>query len=250
MSLLVAFFAIALLYASVGFGGGSSYTALLISTGTAIALVPVISLLCNIVVVSGGVWHFHRAGAIDYRFMRPLLIGSVPAAWLGGAWRISESHFVLILGAALLLAGAALIFDRRRGDEPSATQRPISAPGLFLLGLTLGGLAGITGIGGGIYLSPVLHLWRAAPAQLIAASASVFILINSLSGLAGHLMKQDVRASIAGAADYWFLPVAVLIGGQLGSRIAVLQRDGRWIRRLTGALIAIVGLRLLRTALF
>jgi len=238
------FVAVAFLYASVGFGGGSTYTALLIEAGLHWELVAPISLTCNLVVVSGGIYHFARAGHLDLRFALPLIATSVPAAFLGGYLRLGESSFLLILGIALFVAGALMLLDRQwprsRGPAPQAGTAARCA-----IGLALGGLAGITGIGGGIYLAPVLHLTRLGAAKTIAATCSLFILVNSAAGLAGQLVKLGQGAGELLDPRYLVLPLAVLLGGQLGSRVGATRLDASLIRRLTGLVILIVSVRLL-----
>lgn len=240
----LAFLLVAFLYASVGFGGGSTYTALLIESGLEWELVPPVSLMCNVVVVAGGVYHFARAGHIDLRFATPLIVTSVPAAFLGGYLQLSENTFLLILGLALLVAGVLLVLDCSfREDGASSTS---NAAGLNLaLGAFLGSLAGVTGIGGGIYLAPVLHLYRLAAARTVAATCSLFILVNSLAGLAGQVSKLGAAAEPLVRAQFLVLPVAVLIGGQLGSLAAARWLPVSPIRRLTGAVIVLVALRIL-----
>lgn len=242
--LALAFLFVAFLYASVGFGGGSTYTALLIESGLDWTLVPPISLMCNIVVVSGGVYHFARAGHIDLKLATPLIITSIPAAFLGGYAQLSETSFLLILGVALLIAGGLLLFDRSfRSEARAATLNPTGAG--FVLGAVLGGLAGVTGIGGGIYLAPVMHLLRVAAARTVAATCSLFILVNSVAGLAGQFSKLGAAAEPLMRMQYLALPVAVFVGGQLGSRAAAKWLPVSPIRRLTGAVIVLVALRIL-----
>lgn len=240
----LAFVAVAFLYASVGFGGGSTYTAILIETGLAYELVPPLSLLCNIVVVTGGVMHFARAGHLDLGFALPLIVTSVPAAFLGGYIRIEESSFLLTLGAALFVAGFLMVLDRRWGSDSGAGgQMRLSAR--LTLGAVLGALAGITGIGGGIYLAPTLHLMRLADARTVAATCSLFILVNSIAGLGGQLTKLGGQADVLLNTAFLALPLAVLIGGQLGSRLGANWLPAAPIRRLTGLVILIVSVRLL-----
>ena len=238
------FVVVAFLYASVGFGGGSSYTAILIESGLEYYLVPPLSLACNIVVVTGGVYHYARAGALDLRFALPLIVMSVPAAFLGGYLDIGKSVFLLVLGIALLVSGLLLILDRQwQAEKP-----PGGAPGgpfLAALGLFLGALAGITGIGGGIYLAPVLHFFRLAEARTVAATCSLFILVNSLAGLGGQVMKTGMEAAIIFETTFLVLPLAVLVGGQLGSRLGARWLPAAPIRRLTGIVVLIVALRVL-----
>lgn len=240
----LAFIAVAFLYASVGFGGGSTYTAILIESGLNWELVPPVSLVCNIVVVSGGVYHFARAGHLDMRFATPLIAASVPAAFLGGYLQLNESSFLGILGGALLVAGMLLLLDKQWGNYDAPIAQPRTGVNL-LLGLGLGALAGLTGIGGGIYLAPVLHLFRLAEAKTVAATCCLFILVNSIAGLGGQLTKLGSNAGVLLEADFLVLPLAVLIGGQLGSRAGAIWLPAAPIRRLTGLVITVVAVRLL-----
>lgn len=238
------FIAVAFLYASVGFGGGSTYTAILIESGMYYELVPPLSLLCNIVVVTGGVYHFAKAGRLDLRFALPLIATSIPASLLGGLIRMEEGAFLTTLGVALLVAGVLLILDRRWGSRTGALGT-LGLPALLSLGAGLGLLAGITGIGGGIYLAPVLHLGRLAEARVVAATCSLFILVNSVAGLGGQLLKLGADARLLLDSAYLILPLAVLVGGQLGSRLGATRLPAAPIRRLTGVVILIVSIRLL-----
>ena len=240
----LAFVVVAFLYAAVGFGGGSSYTAILIASGLSWQLVPPISLLCNIIVVTGGVYHFARAGHLDVKFAAPLIAASVPAAFLAGTVSLDEPTFLFVLAVALLVSGALMLFDRQWHQEEQ-TRPELGTIALLTLGMSLGALAGITGIGGGIYLAPVLHFFRLAEAKTVAATASLFILVNSVAGLGGQLTKLGTDAQILLDTGYLVLPVAVLLGGQLGSRIGATLLPSAPIRRLTGLVVLIVAIRLL-----
>lgn len=236
------FLATALLYASVGFGGGSTYSALLSLAGFDYRLLPIVSLVCNVVVVGGSTIRFARAGTIPWRRALVLSAIAAPLAFLGGMTPIRESTFLLILGLALIGAGLALFVPRApEGDlQPSAAQRFIP-----LIAAPLGYLAGLVGIGGGIFLAPLLHLTRWAGARQIAATASLFILINSLAGLLGQLSKTG--ADRFGEALGGALPllIAVVLGGQLGSLLALKFLPERVIRWLTAALTIWAGNQLL-----
>jgi uncharacterized protein len=245
LPLIGAFFATSLLYASVGFAGGSTFTALLILAGTSQAVVPIISLLCNLIVSTGGTVRFARAGLVPWRRLWPLLAVSVPAALIGGALPVSKPVFVALLGGSLLLAGLLLLF------QPAPRERPAADGAFRLIGpviaAPLGLLAGIVGIGGGIFLAPVLHLIGWDRTKKVAASASVFILANSIAGLIGQLTKIAGKGSAAliPLEPFWPLALAVLIGGQIGSRIGVQLLPPAWLRRLTALLILYVAVTLL-----
>ncbi len=245
MPQLAALFAItALLYASVGFGGGSTYNALLVLHGTDYRILPAIALLCNIIVVAGGTWRFVRGGRIDWRRVWPWFVLSIPAAWLGGFVPVSESLFIGLLGGALLVAGGQLVFERQRVVAAGEERRV--APALAVgIGGGLGFLAGLVGIGGGIFLAPILYLLRWGEPRAIAALCSLFILVNSLAGLAGQVGKLGQHEVATIAYDYWLLFPAVLIGGQIGSRLATDKLPPLLIKRMTALLILYVAMRLL-----
>lgn len=245
--LFAAFLVTALLYASVGFGGGSTYNALLVMSGTDYRVLPAIALVCNVIVVSGGVWRFTRTGDLSLRRLMPFLAASVPAAWIGGRSPVSETLFIGLLGGALLLSGLHLAFQKRAETE---TLEPVAQSRnhrLFAAGIggMIGLLSGMVGIGGGIFLAPALYFMRWGSPRQIAAASSLFILVNSLSGLAGQMMKLQDMALLSLAAPYWPLPIAVLIGGQAGSWLAGHKLDPDLIRRLTALLILYVAVRLI-----
>ena len=235
---------IAFLYASVGFGGGSSYAAILIESGLDWQLVPPVSLLCNLIVVSGGVYHFSKAGHLDLRIALPLIVTSVPAAFAGGYLRLDEPVFLQVLGFALLVSGLLMLIDQHWSARNTVTP-PSGWAGLAGLGLVLGGLAGVTGIGGGVYLAPVLHIFRLAPARTVAATCSLFILVNSLAGLVGQVSKLGASAAELLSVQLLILPAAVLVGGQLGSRFGARLLPAAPIRRLTGLVVLLVAIRIL-----
>jgi uncharacterized membrane protein YfcA len=237
-----AFFATALLYASVGFGGGSTYSALLSLAGFSFLLLPIVSLACNIVVVTGSTIRFARAGTIPWKRALILSLVAAPLAYLGGKTPIREETFLILLGLSLIASGLALFLPR--ASELEARPAP-AARFMAFAAAPLGYLAGLVGIGGGIFLAPLLHLTRWAPARQIAATTSLFILINSLAGLAGQLAK--IGPATFGLALSGALPllIAVVLGGQLGSLLALKFLPERVIRWLTAALTIWAGSRLL-----
>jgi len=259
MILLALMFAgTALLYASVGFGGGSTYNALLVLHDADYRVLPAIALVCNLIVVTGGVWRFGAAGLLRLGRIAPFIVSSIPLAWLGGRMPVSETLFVGLLGGSLLLAGVHLFFGPR-GETQSAAPAasalsaplflslPLSLPLALALGAggALGFLAGVVGIGGGVFLAPLLYFMRWGPAREIAAAASFFIFVNSISGLAGQLTQLGEARLLPALAAYWPLFPAVLIGGQVGSRLGALKLPETAIRRLTATLMIYVAVRLL-----
>ena len=245
MSWLAALFLlVALTYASVGFGGGSTYNALLGLWGVDFKLIPVISLLCNIIVVTGGVWRFQRAVLIDWKAVWPLLLVSAPLAFLGGLVPLKQWLFLLILGGGLLASCVALLVQTERWQP-----RRMPKPALLVLSAAIGLLAGLSGIGGGIFMAPVLHLIRWAEAKRIAAFASLYILINSVAGVAGQLVKNGPSVFGGVLDSYWPMMVAVLIGGQIGGILGLRLFSPRILRTTTAVLVGYVAVRLIGQSL-
>jgi len=241
LTLAPLFLLTALLYSMAGFGGGSTYLALLSLYQVPHDLMRSTALLCNLAVVSHGTWCFARAGHLQLRKVMPFVVSSIPMAYLGGTIHVGETMFRLLLGGSLLVAAARMLWLGRAiepGDEPS--RQKVWTVGLPL-GALLGFLAGVVGIGGGIYLSPALLLLGWANARQTAAAASFFILVNSVAGLAGQW-------SDGVALDWMFvlpLIVAVIAGGVIGSRASAFRLPKVAIQRITGALLLAISVRLL-----
>ncbi|NJM26938.1 MAG: sulfite exporter TauE/SafE family protein [Bacteroidia bacterium] len=240
--LIVAFFFIAMIYSSVGFGGGSSYLALMGTLALGFTVFRPIALLCNIVVVTSGTIIFFRAGKINFRKVWPFIAMSVPMAFIGGYYPIRERTFFIILGITLIVA-ALLLWFQKAIEEMKTTWRSDNTPLNIALGGGIGLLSGVVSIGGGIFLSPVLHLMKWDEAKRISALASFFILVNSISGLAGQISQQ---------ADFdwsttWPLLLAVFAGGQIGSRLGAQRFNPITIKRVTAAVILAAGINILRT---
>lgn len=243
MPLLAAlFFVTALLYGAAGFGGGSTYNALLVLAGTDYRAVPVIALACNILVVSAGSWRFARSGHVEWRRIWPLFTLSVPAAWLGGRLVVAETLFIGLLAASLLVAGLLMLWQPlwEKAAPPSIRSRWLEP----VAGGLLGFLAGLVGIGGGIFLAPLLYMLRWGTPKAIAGTCAVFILANSISGLAGQLAKGSDGAASEALAAHWPLLPAVLAGGLIGSTLGSGRLDPKYVRILTAFLILYVAVRL------
>jgi uncharacterized protein len=240
--LALAFLVTALLYASVGFGGGSTYSALLALSGLDYRLLPLVSLACNILVVAGSSIRFARAGLTPWRKAAVIVALGAPLSFLGGLTPIKEATFLTLLGASLVLTSLTMLIPMRENADGAPTRMARWMP---LAAAPLGYFAGLVGIGGGIFLAPLLHLARWKAARGIAATASLFILVNSLFGLAGQVVKNG--PGVFGQAVSAALPllIAVVIGGQIGSLLAARLLPPQWIRWLTAALVLVVGVRLL-----
>ena len=239
--LIILFFITAGIYSSVGFGGGSTYLALLLLWGVPFTIFPVIALCCNIIVVSGNCINYTRAGHLNFKLIIPFLIGSIPLAYIGGALPIEKEIFEILLFLILSIAGILLLINFKTYDDKQENYRKI--PFLFsvLIGGVLGFLSGIVGIGGGIFLSPILFLIRAAKPKYIVTAASIFILINSLSGILGQITKNEVLNEIL---NYWPLLLAVFIGGQIGNFINIKILPTRILALITSGLVLFVAARM------
>jgi uncharacterized protein len=238
--LIISFFFVALVYSSVGFGGGSSYLALMAQPffGLLPETIRPAALLCNIVVVTGGAIIYYREGKISLKEIWPFLIASVPMAFVGGYWKLRDDTFFVLLGFTLLLASIFLWLKPK--TEAESNLKSFSGP--MLLGGGIGFLSGLVSIGGGIFLSPILHLLNWFDAKKISALASVFILVNSIGGLIGQ--------ATSGANFNWQLIapllIAVLLGGQIGSRLGAKRFNTVYIRRITALVIFVAALNILK----
>ena len=239
--LSILFFVTATLYSSVGFGGGSTYLALLLLWGVPYHIFPAIALLCNIFVVSGNCYNYIRAGNLNLKLLTPYLIGSIPLAFIGGSLQIDKNLFEILLFFVLSTAGILLLLKFKSYNDTEGNYKKIPFIISLSIGSLLGFISGIVGIGGGIFLSPILFLLRAGKPQHIVATASIFILINSLSGIIGHLTKNAVFNEIS---NYWVLLLAVIIGGQLGNFLNLKVFSTKILALLTAVLVIFVSIRM------
>ena len=239
--LAILFLATAALYSSVGFGGGSTYLALLLIGGIPYFIFPVIALSCNIIVVSGNCFNYIRAGNLNLKLLIPYLIGSIPLAFIGGSLLIEKRLFEILLFLVLATAGSLLLLNFKSYDDKEENYIKIPIPVSISIGGVLGFISGVVGIGGGIFLSPILFLIRAGRPKHIVTTASLFILINSVSGIIGQLTKNSVINEIP---NYWYLLVAVLIGGQLGNFLNLKIFPTRILVLVTAILVIFVALRM------
>ena len=239
--LAILFLVTAILYSSVGFGGGSTYLAMLLIWGVPYFIFPVIALSCNIIVVSGNCFNYFRAGNLNFKLLIPYLIGSIPLAFIGGSLPIEKRLFEILLFLVLSAAGILLLLNFKSYDDKEENYRKIPIPVSILIGGVLGFISGIVGIGGGIFLSPILFLIRAGRPKHIVTTASLFILINSVSGIIGQLTKNSVLTEIP---NYWYLLVAVLIGGQIGNFLNLKVFPTRILVLITSCLVLFVAIRM------
>ncbi len=240
LTLAILFFFVAILYSSVGFGGGSSYLALMVLLGVDLFLLRSTALMCNIIVVSGGTLMFIKEKYLKLNQAIALSVLSVPLAFLGGYLPLKAEVIFLILGISLLLA-AILLWVQKPQNLHEANHKHATKTA-SVIGGGIGLLSGVVGIGGGIFLSPFLHFIRWDKAKQIAALASFFILVNSIAGLVGQWLQNDINVDLSWS---WPLLLAVFLGGQVGSRLAVRQFNHNNIRRITAVVILIAAVKIL-----
>ena len=239
--LSILFFVTAILYASVGFGGGSTYLALLLIWGVPYYIFPVIALMCNIFVVSGNSYNYIKAGNLNLKLLIPYLIGSIPLAFIGGSLEIDKNLFEIFLFIVLAIAGALLLLNFKSYDDNESSYRDIPILISILIGGILGFVSGVVGIGGGIFLSPILFLIKAAKPKHIVTAASLFIFINSISGVIGQLTKNIVLSDIS---NYWYLFLVVIIGGHIGNYLNLKIFPTRFLALITSVLVLFVAIRI------
>ncbi len=239
--LSILFFVTALIYSSVGFGGGSTYLAILLIWGVPYTIFPVIALVCNIIVVSGNSINFIRSKNININLLFPYLIGSIPFAFIGGSITIEKSLFEILLFCVLLVAGIFLLIESKSFNKEQIKINKIPRLISISIGSIIGFMSGLVGIGGGIFLSPLLFLMKAGYPRHITSSASLFILINSIFGIAGQLTKDQVLDQVI---TYWPLFLSVLIGGQIGSVLNIKFLSNKILALLTSFLVIFVAIRM------
>jgi uncharacterized protein len=238
---LILFFAlIAFIYASVGFGGGSSYLAVLVFYSLPFKETRLIALVCNIIVVTGGTLVFIKHKQVDWKKIIPLVLAGVIMAFLGARVKLSQESFFILLGFSLIIA-SVLLWVKTKANG-SVKKGKASFIRDAALGGSIGFLSGMVGIGGGIFLSPLLNLMRWDVPKKIAATASVFILVNSVGGIAGQLSQFTPAINYTRVV---LLGLVVFIGGQFGSRIGVIKFDQLVVKRVTAILVFVAGVEVL-----
>lgn len=226
-------------YAAVGHGGASAYIAAMALAGIAPQEMRPVALLLNILVSSIATWKFWRAGHFRWRLFWPFAAVSIPLAYVGGAITLPGQAYKILVGAVLLYAAWQLWRSGRRGDE----MRPVREPPVFwgmLIGAAMGLLAGLTGVGGGIFLSPLLLMLGWAGTKQTSAVAAPFILVNSIAGLAAIFVARP--ASLPGYT--WILAVAVLAGGWVGAEYGSRRFANPLVRRVLAIVLGVAGAKM------
>ena len=239
--LSILFFITAILYSSVGFGGGSTYLALLLIWDIPYFIFPVIALFCNIIVVTGNSINYILAGNHNIKVLIPFLIGSIPLAFIGGTLIIDKEIFEILLFIVLSIAGLLLLANNKSYGEKKIVIKKINFFVSIIIGSIIGFVSGVIGIGGGIFLSPILFLFKADSPKNIVTNASLFILINSISGIFGQLFKENIINEIL---PYWPLFFAVLVGGLFGNFLNLKIFSNRILALITSLLVIFVAVRM------
>ena len=239
--LSILFFITAILYSSVGFGGGSTYLALLLIWDIPYYIFPIIALFCNIIVVTGNSINYVRAGNHNFKLLIPFLIGSIPLAFIGGTLIVKKEIFEILLFLVLSIAGLLLLINNKSYEDKNIIIKKLHLFFSILIGSILGLISGIVGIGGGIFLSPILFLLKADKPKNIITTASLFILINSIFGVLGQLTKENILNEII---LYWPLFLTVLIGGLFGNYLNLKIFSNKILALITSLLVIFVAIRM------
>ena len=239
--LTIFFFITAILYSSIGFGGGSTYLALMLIWDIPYYIFPILALFCNIIVVSGNSLNFIRTKNINIKLLFPYLIGSIPFAFFGASISIEKNLFEILLFIVLMMAGIFLLIESKTFNKDEIKINQIPKIISVVIGSIIGFISGLVGIGGGIFLSPILFLLKAGYPKHITSTASLFILINSIFGVAGQLTKEVVLDEFL---NYWPLFLTVLIGGQIGSYLNLKLLSNKLLALITSFLVIFVAIRM------
>lgn len=239
--------AVALLYASVGHAGATGYIAVMTLFGLDPQVIRPTALVLNVIVASIATAQFWRAGHFRPRLFLPLAVASVPAAAAGGAANLPTAAFEAVVGLVLLFS-AVRIFKESRGESGDASEDPqeprqLTTAFMLAVGGSLGLLSGLTGVGGGVFLTPALFALRAAPVKQVAAVSAPFILVNSLAGLLGGFAAGRTLPPIGLAAI-----AAVVVGAAVGSQLGAFRVSPQALRRLMGVVLVVAGIKLLLKA--
>lgn len=256
------FFIIALIYSSVGFGGGSSYIAVMSLLSVSPFIMPKISLLLNIIVVTNGTYTYWKSNHLDINKALPFIIGTIPFSIIGATLKISNNNFKVLLALTLIAASFNLIFfdlspikklkhdyfnNCSNNNGIVNKSKPILPLMEFGIGAGIGLLSGLLGIGGGIFLAPILYILKWGYAKQISAISSFFILVNSIAGITGHfsLNTQHINISVIGP-----LALSVFIGSQIGSRVGAFKLTEQVVRNITAIILDIASIKLIYQVYF
>lgn len=230
---------VACLYGSVGHGGASGYLALLSLTALASRSVAATALVLNLVAATIAFLAFRQANRFSWRLTWPFLVGAAPLAFVGSSIKLSERTYFMLVGAVVAWAGVRLLIARVDSPSTDADSPPPTWAGIAV-GAAVGLLSGLVGVGGGIFLSPILVLAGWADAKRTSATSAVFIVVNSAIGLAARS-----RTGIELPPNFLWLAVGGALGALLGSYIGARRLPVPWLRRLLGAVLLVAAVKLL-----
>lgn len=233
LSLMI--FIAALLYSSIGHGGASGYLASMALFGLAPSIMKPSALVLNVLVSSIATVAYYRAGGFSWRIFWPFAITSIPFAWLGSTLSMPDHAYKLILGLILLFASYRL-WNHKSNVRIIISVSPVLK---FFTGALIGFISGVIGVGGGIFLSPLLLLTGWADAKKTAGVSAAFILVNSVSGLAGHLSVIEKLPP-----EVWYLAVSAVIGGTIGSHLGSKRFSHKALRQILATVLVIAGIKL------
>jgi len=239
----VLIFIVAALYSSVGHGGASGYLAVLSFFAVTPAAMSSTALVLNVLVAGVAMFSYYRAGHLSWKLSLPFIVLSIPMAFVGGLLRVSDRTYFVILAVVLVIAAFRLAISVSRGD-PDAAQRKVSWPVSLPVGAGIGLLSGAVGVGGGIFLSPVMLLMRWADAKKTSATSAFFILVNSLAGLGGRVAKGGLEF-----VDMLPLILTAFLGGLAGSHFGANKFSGMLLRRLLAVVLVVASIKLVLASL-
>lgn len=231
-------FLAALLFSSVGHGGASAYLATFALVGMAPESMRPAALCLNVLVASIALYKFYKAGAFDWQLFWPIAIASIPAAFLGGQISLPSNTYKMVVGLCLLYAAWTIYIGANKADEVKLNT--VKKPVLIILGAALGFLSGLTGVGGGIFLSPILLYFGWAKTKVVSGVSAAFILVNSISGLLGMLSKS---LTLPAGLAYW--AIAAVIGGLIGAEYGSRKLTNPTIRKLLALVLVLAGSKMI-----
>ena len=233
--IIPAIFVVAILYSSVGHGGASGYLAVMALFAVPPATTRPSALLLNVFVAGVGSIQFYRAGFFSWRTFLPFAITSIPFAYIGGTITLPTATYKIVLGVVLIVAAIRLAWNWKSDAEPSQPNIWIA----LVIGAIIGLLSGLVGVGGGIFLTPILLLMNWAETKRAAGVSAMFILVNSISGLAGNFSQL-----ISLPANVWFWVAAAVAGGLIGSTLGAKRFDSLSLRRVLAVVLLFAGVKL------
>jgi uncharacterized membrane protein YfcA len=233
--IIIAIFIVAILYSSVGHGGASGYLAVMALLAVAPEITRPTALILNVFVATIGTIQFYRAGYFSWRLFLPFAITSIPFAFIGGMITLPTTVYKIVLGVVLIVAALRLAWNLKADAEAKNPNIAIA----LIIGAVIGLLSGLVGVGGGIFLTPILLLMNWAETKTAAGVSAMFILVNSISGLAGNYSQMiDLPSNV------WVWIAAAVVGGVIGSTLGAKRFDSLTLRRVLALVLIFAGVKL------